>query len=616
MSHRIFGALATFCLLVACGSSKAGSSSSGSTTGGSSGTSTSSGATTTGGTSGRSSTTLGSGGSSGATSIGTTGGSSGSSTGASTTSTAGGSSSGAPVLAVQPSTATLLTGDTLTFNPLNGVGTVAWQATLGSFTGSLYTAPAAAGTDTVTATDSSGAKATATVTIVAGTPIYSGSVSYAGSKTGWIFVFVPSIGSTAINSPGSFEIRGPVPCGYSPCTGFGANISAYMDVLGTGSYDAAVDPAATLGVSWPTGANSIALALQDPTAAAPDQAPTYVEVYPSSGGAFVTWVPLTSGTSVLETQAEVADSYKVYASAAADLSNPVATQVVQATVFHGTSLTGLTTGSSLYFGVSALLAGQEGPLSMPVGPITIGGVPGGHAITGTLDVAGPVAFGPAYVLAYTASPIGGYTGATYFTQVTPVTASQAYTIEGVPDGTYTVAAFLDQGVSGTLAPGDPSTLGQVPAASSLVTLSGADVAGPTLTLTDNPSVATAVTGYFAQQELADPHALRPSQRRLSTSGHALLGATHHDASGRHAPLRRARGAHLSAQPHRHQFGLWGSVHFQHPVRRREQSQSHRPGDGRLWHRRAAHPRHTSGGELRRQPALLQLDCADLSAELV
>ncbi len=196
MSQRIFGALAALSLLVACGSSKAGSSSSGSTTGSSSGSSSvagttggssgtsggsSSAATATGGTSGKSSTTLGSGGTSGASSSRTTGGTSGSGTSSSTASTAGGSSSGAPVLSILPSTATLLTGDTLTFNTINEVGTVGWQATLGSFNGAVYTTPSAAGTDTITATDQSGAKATAAVTIVAGVPIYLGSVSYAGT---------------------------------------------------------------------------------------------------------------------------------------------------------------------------------------------------------------------------------------------------------------------------------------------------------------------------------------------------------------------------------------------------------------------------------------------------
>lgn len=296
-------------------------------------------------------------------------------------------------------------------------------------------------------------------TITTGPVNITGTISYTGSKTGRVYVSIQTnngnLGTSVPWSTGMtsapYTIRGV------PSNNLNNNLNVFMDIAGNGVRSAS-SPAALVN-------NSLTvkdITLTDPAAAAP-LAPSLVEVKPGPGSVFIMW----QGGDVVD-----ADSYDVYWSNSASVSSISFTgSKLDAPVGMDSPLVinGLTNGSVLYFQVVA----KRGTYSTPsavTGPITVGATTGLNTVSGTVTYSGTIpANTPLYVAVVAANSNKGM-GNLYFTSIASASASQAYTISGIPDGSYNVYAILDLNNDNMFAGGDATnTKGdQAP----IITLSG------------------------------------------------------------------------------------------------------------------------------------------------
>jgi hypothetical protein len=255
----------------------------------------------------------------------------------------------------------------------------------------------------------------------------SGTIIYSGPHTGRIYVGLKnSDGSatgygTSIPSPGTFTIRGIAPGPYY-------KLSAEMDIRGDGTLNADNPSGEILLNITVTGGGNLPnqdITLTDPVPAAP-VTPTGLSVSPSDGVAWIRWNNMTTNYKI------IAESYKIYWGKDADAKNgtPI---TVQAN--HNTYLQSIPNGV-YYYKISALVGTTESALSAVVGPVTIGAGSGLHTVSGTITI--PVTpTGPLYVGVYG-------NGKYYFTLIASPAASQTFSVSGIPNGTYSAFAFLDQ----------------------------------------------------------------------------------------------------------------------------------------------------------------------------
>jgi hypothetical protein len=266
-------------------------------------------------------------------------------------------------------------------------------------------------------------------------------------------------------------------------------VTAYLDVLGTATFNAAIDPSGSVQTSW-LGASvtGLAITLTDPAPQLLTQSPTNVGAYPGESAVFVTWAPLTDGNG-----ANLADHYSVYSNNSANVTG-ASVQTVAERSFGGAMFSGLD-GTQLFFAVAGVNQGVEGPLSAWVGPVTVGAPPG-EPVTGTVDLTGIAQPGP---LAVTLIQFGadGNPSAYYFDDIAAPAGLQAYTIGGVPPGTYTLCAFLDNG-NGFSADGPNSCNLEseiLPSVTVLAASSG--TSAPTVTIPGGPAIAYVTVLYAA-----------------------------------------------------------------------------------------------------------------------
>ena len=275
----------------------------------------------------------------------------------------------------------------------------------------------------------------------------SGSVSYAGTAPGGIFIALlyancscnQAVGGTWIAAPGTYTIRGVLPGSYT--------VVAYKDAAGSNALNA-IDPigSASVGaVSAGVDVTGVTVNLTDQvalTAAAPTAGPSVV---PVSGAAGIFWGTNKAASAISGITTEAAKGYKVYwgtDSAATNGGSAIVTA-------RGTNnnavyfLTGLTNGAAYYFKVTALGTTNESTASPVTGPITIGAATGANTVSGTVTMppAYPV---PGYILVGLSSTAGS--GIYFATVPVPTVASTvAYSISGVPVGTYNPVAIYATG---------------------------------------------------------------------------------------------------------------------------------------------------------------------------
>ncbi|HXK17279.1 MAG TPA: hypothetical protein VNG33_05745 [Polyangiaceae bacterium] len=354
-----------------------------------------------------------------------------------------------------PSHATILPDDSLLLTALvDGTGNhaVTWSATGGTIKPSGAFSPGVAGAYTITAQSVAepAKKASASIDAVdAVLPSISGSVGYAGAKTGAIHLTIAQgqRAGTAQNTTGKYRIRGVDLQTKQPVT-----VTAYMDTLGTGKYSVGSDPIGTANIASFSGADTsgVNITLSDP-AAVVLTAPSNVQPSPGDGFALVQFSNLRDNSG-----SELAEEYRIYAdtSAAVGSGSYVKKVVTRAGAQSVALIAGLSDGVSYWFAVAAASGGSEGPQKV-AGPIQIGAPGGGHSVSGTADFSGLSVTGPLYAIAY-----NGATQQLFVNSYTPAVGAttQPFSIGGLPDGSYRLGVAIDQDSDGELGPHDPLTL--------------------------------------------------------------------------------------------------------------------------------------------------------------
>jgi hypothetical protein len=336
--------------------------------------------------------------------------------------------------------------------------------------------------------------ASATIDVVA--PRLTGAVAYAGAAKGpvqivynWSGVNGQTAGGTSIATPGAFAIRGLQGSGT-------ATVLAWIDTLGIGRFNAAADPFGSVTLPVSTSGTTFdvgTITLTDPSATTAPAMPTNVTVTAFAKVANVRWTQPRNGGGF-----ETADHYTVYWSGQPNPGpgNNTGSFTVQAASGR-VRLHGFTPGSQLYFSVTASAAGLESaPAQVPTA-VTFATPTGNNTIIGN---AVPPAFTGAMVV-YAYDPISGMSyPASVFNDTAPL---QPFTYNlAVPDGTYQIFAYTDNGDDQLIGPTDPSSF-QTPYAT--LTVAGSQVvSGPDVVFTDAGALASVVTRMFAPSDPTFP----------------------------------------------------------------------------------------------------------------
>ncbi|MBU6436171.1 MAG: carboxypeptidase regulatory-like domain-containing protein, partial [Betaproteobacteria bacterium] len=373
---------------------------------------------------------------------------------------------------------------------LSGAAT---QSALTDSAGNFSFAGLAAGTYTVTPTLSGYtfgqpasvtlATTNATVTFTATPSVpsvsVSGTVSYAGAKTGRVYVTARGPGITQgtsvalTNGSASYSIRGITANGTY-------TIDAYMDAIGGVGARNASDPVGTItAVVNNASVQSANVTLADPATPAVVAPTRALGVSPSNGAALILWNPVQSN------QVESATAYNIYWG-----TDPAAStgggKVAVTAVGNGANarLIALANGT-YYFKYTALVGATESAASPVTGPVTVAAATGANTVTGTVSFPVP-ATGPLVLALQNVS-----TGALYSTTVSSPTSPQSASLAGVPAGNYNVYAFIDMNKNGLIDVGDLANTGGsgVPA-----TVSGNTTV--TVALTAENSRANVTTEHF------------------------------------------------------------------------------------------------------------------------
>jgi hypothetical protein len=295
----------------------------------------------------------------------------------------------------------------------------------------------------------------------------SGTVTYTGLKTGWIYLkLIPSSKNaptnayqgTAIPAPGPFTIYGVPPGAYT--------VQAFLDNLGYGAENAS-NPTSPTGnsavsvtvTSGPVSAGTVPLT--DPAPVTLGSAtPTWNGGSGSggfSGGAFVSFNTITNNNGI-----EMPAAYTVQWNTSSSFNGSGGSTCFPATGSQQPWIVSGIAGSDPYYFRAAGMVGNCGSStagliwSAPSGPITIAAPSSGNLVQGTVTFAG-TATGPLYVGFYDMS-----TGNIYATvvgsQANPPLSGVSYSVY-VPTGSnYFNFGIIDQNNDGLMVPGSISNV--------------------------------------------------------------------------------------------------------------------------------------------------------------
>lgn len=314
----------------------------------------------------------------------------------------------------------------------------------------------------------------------------SGTITYAGAKTGLVYLRVFNSGgctncsasagtSIALTSgSGSYTIRGLQPNTYT--------VTAEMDTLNTGAPNATNPAGSSAAFTTVAGTDNtgVSITVADPTLPVP-VTPAAPSISPGNGSAFVQYTPPTDSSGK-----EIATSYKIYwgTDVAASTGGGNTTFKAQGTNQNVYFLSGLP-NVGLYFKMTAFVGITESTVPTPtvVGPVTIGATTLANTVSGTVTF--PVAAtGPMMVGVFSNSGI-------YFTRIASPVSPQSYSIAGVVSGSYQSFAVLDMNGNGIIDTGDLSnTNGNTPS----ITVSGATTSNLTL---NSATTATVNTDHWS-----------------------------------------------------------------------------------------------------------------------
>ncbi len=311
----------------------------------------------------------------------------------------------------------------------------------------------------------------------------SGTVSYAGAKTGRIFLRLDGgnggAGSgVSISAAGVFTIRGVAPGTYT--------LNAWMDTVGQGVPNASNPTGATLNIlvsSANVSGTGLTLTNPAPVSLTGTAGPIINGVIPMNGGAFLSFNPMQNGQSM-----ETADSYRIEWSTSSTFAS-----VTGSTTFLAAGdknpmyfMGGLTNGTGYYFRMYGKAGATTSNASATFGPFTPGPASGGNTVSGTVTFTG-TASGPLYVGLFDEAA-----GRPYVVRIANPVSPQAFSVSGIPAGTFFFFGILDQNNNGLIDLGDMSnTSGNT---SYSLTVSG-NMTGQNLTIPGTNAISSVSTSH-------------------------------------------------------------------------------------------------------------------------
>jgi hypothetical protein len=320
----------------------------------------------------------------------------------------------------------------------------------------------------------------------------SGTVSYALSKTGQVYLALnnnscggnstpgTSITKTTLSAGGAFTIRGVAPGTYT--------LQAWMDNLGYGAQNASNPTGSTASVQVSSAnLSGVTVTLTDPGATTLSTAPTLKMVSAIDQGAIVQFKTATNGNGV-----EAATSYTLEWGTDSTFATFTGSKTFAATGTNGSNLwivSGLTNGGQpLYFRAQGVAGSSTSNWSTASSGVTIGAPTGGNTVTGTVTFTG-TASGPLYVGFYDQN-----TNNVYATPIANPVSPQQYTVQ-VPTGSnYFFFGIIDQNNDGIVGPGDISNTDSNSSGSLAIT----GTATENLTLPSGNSTVTLTTQHWQQ----------------------------------------------------------------------------------------------------------------------
>ncbi|HEY3270084.1 MAG TPA: immunoglobulin domain-containing protein [Geothrix sp.] len=310
----------------------------------------------------------------------------------------------------------------------------------------------------------------------------SGTVSYAGIKTGRVFLRLDGgngggAPGVSVSPAGTFTIRGVASGTYT--------LKAWMDTVGQGVPNAS-NPTGSVSVvvgnSNYAGAN---VTLADPAAVSLTgvAGPLINGVVPMDGGAFTSWDPMQNAQFV-----ETPDSYLLQWSTSSTFATLAGSATIPAAGKNNPMYlhSGLTNGTAYYFRMYGKAGATTSNPSATAGPITPGPATGGFTVSGTVTFTG-TATGPLYVGLYDQAA-----GRPYAVRIANPVSPQAFSVPGVPAGTFFFFGILDQNNNGLVDLGDMSNINGKD--SSLITVSGS-MTGQSLTIPSTNVTASVATSH-------------------------------------------------------------------------------------------------------------------------
>jgi len=337
----------------------------------------------------------------------------------------------------------------------------------------------------------------------------SGSLSYAGSKTGQVYVDLnnnscgsgngTSITDATLTSGGAYTVRGVGPGNYS--------LKAWMDITGQGTQNTS-DPSgsdpSTLTVST-ANVTGAAVTLTDPTVGVPSAGPSFQNISPTNLGVAISFNPITNSNGV-----EAVTSYTLEWSTSSTFTSPSSITLKAIgkngnVWFVNNSTAGISgsfvNGTQYYFRACGNVTAGSGPFANWGGTtptaVTIGSPSGTSYFTVQGTVTLPASIpptGPLYVGMYDQN-----TGAVYATRIASPSNSSpnSYTVSVLGDSNpdYFLFAILDQNNDGLIDLGDVSNTNNNNSNGVAVpgNLTGQDV---TLTAVSSTATATTQTSQF------------------------------------------------------------------------------------------------------------------------
>jgi len=274
---------------------------------------------------------------------------------------------------------------------------------------------------------------------------------------------------------GAYTVRGLQPGTYS--------VSAEIDTLNTGAGNESNPAGSISGVlitNAPVTGKDI---IVGPQTIDPPVTPNKPSVFPASGAAFISYKQPRSNT----TGEEIATSYKIYYDTDSGFSHTTFKTITAGDSNNVFVLSGLTNGTPYWFKMSALNANGESTVlaASVVGPVTInatGVSTGPNTVSGTVTFSGVTLPLPAGAALY----VGVFSNTTgvYFERIASPVSGGAYSISGIPNGTYQHFAVLDVNGTGVVGAGDVTNFGPSGPPSLTVTTS---LSGKTIALTAVPA---------------------------------------------------------------------------------------------------------------------------------